>query len=713
MTMKSKLFVILSLLVILVFGSLTIYLIKEPFGIFFTSSFYILILGLLCFLSTICYRLIKANKLIAKLSGLLIGVIVVLLLLSTIIITYDYRIFYFKSPAPKPTKYELQEDLNYLSAQMRSIHPNLYSMVSKTKLDSLQGEIYNRIPNNNDSDILMDLFRFTALPNDAHTFPFIFFPCYNLHNLPIQVYGFEDGWYIVEAGRAYKKLIGTKILKIGSKDIEDIFETCPILLGAENNQSKLERFTYMIVIPEWLKYYGIIDSIDKVELTLSNSNNHIFKKRLPTYKYFPPFIWSNVSKIANNKPHVYTNPREDWYQFTPIKDNSVLYIEYHQCDDQPGKETVAEFAKNLENHINEYNYERYIIDLRSNDGGNSNVNRELIRVISNSGEINQYGKLYVLIGRRTFSAAVMFANQLQMQANPIFVGEATSQGPIFYGQPNLIELPNSKLVFGISSHRTISGLPFDDRNIIEPDLPINFTINDFLSGKDPVLNAALNYKEYKQSIPSNIENVENILGNYIIGTKDFAKIFRIDEKLYLEITDYVPNSLIRFNSILSKEKGNKYFTKIENFFIEVYSYGNTDEINLMYMGNRIHLDKILEQNQLAMKFLSDGKIDLGLDAIMSEPQYYINTYKDLEQILNSLGYQLMGDNRLDEAILVFESNSSLFPESSNVYDSLAESYMNNDKYELAIEYYNKSLKLNPNNKNALKMIERIKKKDKL
>ena len=65
-----------------------------------------------------------------------------------------------------------------------------------------------------------------------------------------------------------------------------------------------------------------------------------------------------VSKISNNQPHIFTNPRKDWYEFTPIIDSRYLYIEYHQCDNQPGKETVTEFALDLETHIKNNNLHR-------------------------------------------------------------------------------------------------------------------------------------------------------------------------------------------------------------------------------------------------------------------------------------------------------------------------------------------------------------------
>jgi len=68
--------------------------------------------------------------------------------------------------------------------------------------------------------------------------------------------------------------------------------------------------------------------------------------------------------------------------------------------------------------------------------------------------------------------------------------------------------------------------------------------------------------------------------------------------------------------------------------------------------------------------------------------------------LNSLGYRLLGNNKLDEAIGIFKFVVSEYPESYNAYDSLGEAYMAAGKKELAIKNYRKSLELNPENENA-------------
>jgi tetratricopeptide (TPR) repeat protein len=79
--------------------------------------------------------------------------------------------------------------------------------------------------------------------------------------------------------------------------------------------------------------------------------------------------------------------------------------------------------------------------------------------------------------------------------------------------------------------------------------------------------------------------------------------------------------------------------------------------------------------------------------------------------MNSKGYELMREGKLDSALKVFKLNSMIFSRDYNVWDSLAECYFNMKEYELSKKYYERSLKLNPDNTNAKKMLEDIKKKN--
>jgi len=104
-------------------------------------------------------------------------------------------------------------------------------------------------------------------------------------------------------------------------------------------------------------------------------------------------------------------------------------------------------------------------------------------------------------------------------------------------------------------------------------------------------------------------------------------------------------------------------------------------------------------------------LNTGIDAAIS--QYYelkankADEYNFKESELNKLGYQLLQAGKNNEGVEILKLNAGVFPNSSNVYDSLGEAYMYTGNNELAVVNYKKSLELNPENDNARKMLETL------
>jgi CubicO group peptidase (beta-lactamase class C family) len=78
-----------------------------------------------------------------------------------------------------------------------------------------------------------------------------------------------------------------------------------------------------------------------------------------------------------------------------------------------------------------------------------------------------------------------------------------------------------------------------------------------------------------------------------------------------------------------------------------------------------------------------------------------------EARLNDLGYSLLQNRRISEAIAIFKVNVELYPESSNVYDSLGEAFLANGDKELAAINYKKALELDPHNENAANILKKL------
>ncbi len=68
-----------------------------------------------------------------------------------------------------------------------------------------------------------------------------------------------------------------------------------------------------------------------------------------------------------------------------------------------------------------------------------------------------------------------------------------------------------------------------------------------------------------------------------------------------------------------------------------------------------------------------------------------------EQMVNNLAYGLLGSGKADEAIAAFKANVERYPDSANVYDSLAEAYEKTGKLELARPNYERAVQLGQKN----------------
>ena len=77
--------------------------------------------------------------------------------------------------------------------------------------------------------------------------------------------------------------------------------------------------------------------------------------------------------------------------------------------------------------------------------------------------------------------------------------------------------------------------------------------------------------------------------------------------------------------------------------------------------------------------------------------------------LNTYGYSLLRSNQTDKALYIFDLNTKIFPYKYNVYDSLGEAFFETKNYTEALKNYYKVLSLKPDDKNAVEMIETIKK----
>jgi CubicO group peptidase (beta-lactamase class C family) len=129
------------------------------------------------------------------------------------------------------------------------------------------------------------------------------------------------------------------------------------------------------------------------------------------------------------------------------------------------------------------------------------------------------------------------------------------------------------------------------------------------------------------------------------------------------------------------------------------------KVRALIFGEQYSLPKLPVGRFLFNTIKENGikKISESPDSILQKNGYQILN----DQILNSTGYDLLQNKMPSEALEILKQNVRLFPLCSNCFDSLGEAYMVNGDRRNAIVNYAKSLELDPENKNAVEMLNRL------
>ncbi|MFA7635568.1 MAG: peptidase S41, partial [Bacillota bacterium] len=170
-----------------------------------------------------------------------------------------------------------------------------------------------------------------------------------------------------------------------------------------------------------------------------------------------------------------------WYEYLP--EHKTVYFQYNSCANMEEKSFSA-FSRDLFRFIDENDVDRLIVDLRNNGGGNSLVMQPFISKIRGS-SLKHEDRLFVVLGRRTFSSALLNALELRNSTQATFVGEPTGGRPNHHGEVRTLFLSNIGITVGYSTK--YFRYSREDTDSMVPDVIIEPSIASFAAGRDPVV----------------------------------------------------------------------------------------------------------------------------------------------------------------------------------------------------------------------------------
>ncbi|MFT5298917.1 MAG: hypothetical protein ACI9YH_004969 [Colwellia sp.] len=380
-----------------------------------------------------------------------------------------------------------QFDLDFLVAEIKRLHVNMYHSVSKEIFEQMVANISDRIPSLSDKEIVFELMKLVSSMGNGHNF---IIPAYakkgSFNQLPLQLYQFSDGLFIVGADKEYQQFIGNKVVAIGNTKAATALSKTKMVNARDNEMQQLWLGPHYLGLPEVLKGLNIVDDVENISLTIEDSlgEKSVIKPKLKSMQFngFPklPALASSDSiyKLRINKTY--------WYQYVP-KQNS-LYIQYNFVHNM-SSQSFEDFNGEVREKMSKHNADNIILDIRHNAGGNGSTYPPLLKTLVQFKMLQPKGKIFVLIGRNTFSAAHNLLVEINRLTNAIIVGEPSGSRPNALSEAGWFKLPYSGTWGIISSQFHQASKAEDHRIWIPPHVPVSLSSIEYFSDEDPAMKA--------------------------------------------------------------------------------------------------------------------------------------------------------------------------------------------------------------------------------
>jgi hypothetical protein len=406
------------------------------------------------------------------------------------------------APSSSPTvAAERIADLALLVERLRAAHPNPFLDEGEAAFMARVERIEERAATLTDTGFLvavMDLMGHRD--RDGHSGAWaVAQPSALLSAWPVWLWDFPDGLRVVAARAPYEDLVGARVTKVGHATVDAAKAAVEPLVPRDNLSSLRANLPTYLVLPAVLEELGVLATGDPgLTLELADgSTREVTPDALPieTYRdwifarYAGPYPTS-LPPDPDGPPHLRHRGLAFWSEV--LADPAVVYVGYNGVAraNSEGR-SISDLATSLRTAANEDPDRPIVIDLRNNPGGDNTTFGPLRNAVE-SIAADHPGQVRLIAGRSTFSAAGNFVTDLltgDARAGLRLAGEAPGGGLNIYGDVKVVTLPASGIVVLISA-RYHERAPGDDRLEIAPDAPVELTWQDYVAGRDPVLEAA-------------------------------------------------------------------------------------------------------------------------------------------------------------------------------------------------------------------------------
>lgn len=434
---------------------------------------------------------------------------------------------------PKEAMKDAHElDLKYLREAFLETNKSFsYTAGSKAAFSDEMSRLIREADRLTFGDLYMGISRAVAHVDDGHTS--VLGPD-RLRHFPIRVAWFGDHLHVIRARDDYSQLLGARVLQIADREPLELLRMLDAYIGGSPEHVKALSPDYLDS-PEALAGMAVIEDGELVDVSFDTLGQGVtsvsfgaepaaepilyfvgWRDRVPETDYRENSGWSHLLQNSDRVP-IYLQDGNDPYEHVALPGHDdVLYFRLRATmnadvfiRDYAGADRTSEHPPLrayllgvLSAAAGKAKYQNAIVDLRFNPGGNYMNTMEFARALPRL--IPENGKIFVITNNHTFSAAIVTTAFLKAFGGDrtVVVGERVGDREKFWAETQMLTLPVSgiRVLAAQGYHNWADGCTEKPEcgfntlydvaaGSLSPDIPITVTFEDYVNGRDPMLEA--------------------------------------------------------------------------------------------------------------------------------------------------------------------------------------------------------------------------------
>jgi hypothetical protein len=382
---------------------------------------------------------------------------------------------------------------------------------AETRLRALEA----RVGRGTAAQFELELARIVALADNGHTNSPASLRSRRYARVPLRFVPFGDQFHVLRADTAHQDLLGARLLGIEGKSLREVRAIAHTLWGG-TPAWRDRQLPFLLESPDQMQALGIARRPDAVTYRLQLRNGRTVDRRIVadrpggSRESSPPSRWLSPEPLETDRGDwrfLGARERTPWafqesgqfFRLRAAPELNAIVVQLRANHDGP--QSILEFLGKATGEIRRVRPRNVVLDLRTNGGGDLNNTRDFVQSLPTLVP----GRIFVLTSPWTFSAAISTTGYLKQAGGErvTIVGEMVGDRLVFFAEGRLARLPYSGAAMSYSTQRhdyNTGCKPYTDCHgpvvrhsisvpTLAPDIEAPLTIDDFVAGRDPGMEA--------------------------------------------------------------------------------------------------------------------------------------------------------------------------------------------------------------------------------